>query len=67
LLTGIKEDYISLSHVPGFYPIEHFKPMVRPLFKLTEEIEINGEKFVPSDRTQIGMQYGRIYSNIGIL
>tara|TARA_R110000850_G_scaffold196180_1_gene322634 strand:- start:346 stop:741 length:396 start_codon:yes stop_codon:yes gene_type:complete len=43
------------------------KPILRPLSDLTKEVEFNGEKFIPSDRTNVGMLHGRIYSNIGVV
>ena len=36
-----------LMYKYDLYPLSSFKPLLHPLSKLTQEIEYNGEKFVP--------------------
>lgn len=49
-LDGLKSNgYLSLSGTDCYYPIEHFKLILRPLSDLTKPIEYNGDKFVPMD------------------
>lgn len=47
VLDGLKDKSLNFYGMGGFYPIKHFKPILRPLSDLTKEIEHNGEKFVP--------------------
>lgn len=47
-MCGLRDEYISFDEVPAFYPIVHFKPILRPLSDLTKEIEVNEERFVPA-------------------
>lgn len=42
------EGWIMFKEVPGFHPIENFKPLLHPLSMLTKEIEYQGERIVPS-------------------
>lgn len=35
-LTGIQGDFIKISDIGGFYPIYDFKPLLIPLYKLTD-------------------------------
>jgi len=47
------ENYYDIKLSIGHSDSEHiwmFKPLLRPLSQLTEEIEHNGEKFVPKDK-----------------
>jgi len=37
--------------------LELFNPILRPLSDLTKEIEVNGEKFVPSDLLNINQNF----------
>ncbi len=37
----------SLMNYKSFHRTEEFMPIVRPLSRLTEEIEVDGERFVP--------------------
>ena len=50
-LTGIFVDKFGLHEVQinynGCYALSRFKPLLRPLSSLTDEIEHNGERFVP--------------------
>ena len=43
------------------------KIALKPLSDLTKEIEVNGEKFVPHNRTQVGMTMPFYQNNIGII
>ena len=47
-LLGI--EYYDIVHQLGKTPIIFIKPVLRPLSQLTQEIEHNGEKFVPIDK-----------------
>jgi len=38
ILKGISDDMIQFEGLGGFYPIEHFKPILRPLSDLTKEM-----------------------------
>jgi hypothetical protein len=38
---------IDASNLDGVWFIDEVKPLLRPLSQLTQEIEVNGEKFVP--------------------
>jgi hypothetical protein len=61
LSIGTIEQVIELSNI--------FKPVLRPLSELTKEIEVNGEKFVPTKRLEWGKtRYFEVmkYKDIGI-
>ena len=64
-----EENEVSLQLALYAFEIPHnyLKPILYPLDYLTKPITHNGETFVPSDRTMVGMQHGRIYKNIGIV
>lgn len=49
------------------YPFEEVKLILRPTWQILKSLEINGETFVPSDRTMVGMQHGRMSMAIGIV
>lgn len=42
--------FIGIDGPVGFYNIDDFKPLLLPLSHLTEEIEHNGERFVPVEK-----------------
>lgn len=50
-LDGLRGDYLSFIEVTCFYPINHFKPILRPLSDLTKPIKVpgynDGKEFVP--------------------
>jgi len=48
-MDGLNSDTIKLKHEKyiGFTVSLNTKPIVRPLSQLTQEIEHNGEKFIP--------------------
>jgi len=46
-LTGIDLDCIRIDGKIEYFPTE-YKPILRPLSDLTKEIEVNGEKLIPS-------------------
>ena len=66
LLKGLQDDN-DVIHSLGKTPIEFCKPILRPLSDLTKEIEINGDKFIPSSRTVVGMIHGGSHFGIGIV
>ena len=37
----------------NFYVNSEFKPILRPLSDLTKEIEVNGEKFIPTEKLSV--------------
>lgn len=56
-LTGIFVDKFGLHEVQinynGCYALSRFKPLLRPISSLTEEIEHNGKRFVPIDKLEL--------------
>ena len=56
IITGIKDEFVNISYIPGFHPIVNFKPIMRSLGSITsEEIENinwspspNGKRYDPS-------------------
>lgn len=70
-LVSCSDVYVTLfglhKTVSSQYSYDEIKPLLHPLSMLTSEIEHNGERFVPSDRTIVGMQFGRFERGIGIV
>jgi len=46
-VEGLNQNYVKFEGLPGYHPIDNFKPILRPLSDLTKEIEHEGERIVP--------------------
>lgn len=57
-----KEGIIHIDSIGSILKYEFLKPILRPLSDLTEEIEVNGEKFVP--RNKMGLIHDVSGNNI---
>lgn len=46
-----KRGYVAFDGIPGFYPVEHFKPILHPFSDITKPITVEGynegKEFVP--------------------
>jgi hypothetical protein len=46
-LDGIQGEFIKFDNISCFYPIQAFKPILRPLSDLTKRIAIGDDSFIP--------------------
>lgn len=64
-VNGVTDENKVFNHGQGHFNFEDIKLLLRHLYDLTKEIEVNGEKFVPIDYIRFNISDKLIYSTTG--